>query len=35
VVSLIPVGYPDQNPKPPERKELSSFVYEDVYGNNI
>ncbi|MGE4518857.1 MAG: nitroreductase family protein [Desulfobacteraceae bacterium] len=31
VVSLIPVGYPDQNPKPPERKELSTFVHYDSY----
>ncbi|MDY0131431.1 MAG: nitroreductase family protein [Desulforegulaceae bacterium] len=35
VVSLVPVGYPDQAPKPPKRKELSSFVYNDFYGNKI
>jgi nitroreductase len=33
VVSLIPVGYPDQNPKPPQRKEISAFLHEDFYGN--
>ena len=35
VVSLIPVGYPAQNPRPPKRKEISAFSYIDFYGNNI
>jgi len=33
VVSLIPVGYPDQRPKPPKRKDQASFVHDDFYGN--
>ncbi len=34
-VSLIPVGYPAQSPKPPSRKEISSFTSIDTYGNRI
>lgn len=34
VVSLVPVGYPAQTPKPPKRKEIESFTYMDSYGNN-
>lgn len=29
-VALIPLGYPDQSPKPPERKALAQFLHTDV-----
>ena len=32
VVSLTPLGYPDQEPKPRPRKELSEIVFYDRYG---
>ena len=32
VVALIPIGYPDQTPKPPPRKEISEFTYHEKYG---
>lgn len=32
VVELIPVGYPAEEPEAPPRKELSTFVYKDRYG---
>jgi nitroreductase len=33
VVSLIPLGYPDQAPSPPKRRELKEFVHYDRFGN--
>jgi len=30
-VALIPMGYPDQSPKPPERKAIEQFVHTDVF----
>ncbi|RKX97771.1 MAG: nitroreductase, partial [Spirochaetes bacterium] len=33
VVSLVPVGYPDEAPKPPSRKELKEIISYNYYGN--
>ena len=33
VVSLTPLGYPDQEPNPRPRKELSEIVFYDKYGS--
>lgn len=30
-VALIPLGYPDQSPKPPERKTVDAFVRNDSF----
>ncbi|MDL2286406.1 nitroreductase family protein [Desulfococcaceae bacterium OttesenSCG-928-F15] len=32
VVSMMPMGYPDQSPKAPERKAIASFFHRDTYG---
>ncbi len=32
VIELIPLGYPDEEPKAPRRKELSEVVFYDGYG---
>ncbi|MDY6863182.1 MAG: nitroreductase family protein [Thermodesulfobacteriota bacterium] len=32
VVSLIPIGYPDENPTPPSRKKLKEIVSFNYYG---
>jgi len=32
VVLLTPLGYPDQEPKPRPRKELSEIVFYERYG---
>jgi len=32
VVSMTPLGYPDEEPKPKPRKELSKIVFYDRYG---
>ncbi len=29
VVSMFPIGHPDQAPKPPKRKELAQFAHSD------
>lgn len=31
VVSMLPLGYPDQEPKPPARKEAAQFVHYDRF----
>ena len=31
IVTLIPLGYPDQAPSPPKRKELGEFVYLNTF----
>lgn len=31
VVVLVPLGYPDQNPSPPKRRERSEFVHHDTF----
>jgi nitroreductase len=31
-VVLVPLGYPDQSPKPPERKSVENFVHTDIFG---
>ncbi|MCP3940095.1 MAG: nitroreductase [Desulfobacteraceae bacterium] len=31
VISLIPAGYPDQKGKSPQRREIESFVHEDIF----
>jgi len=33
VVDMTPLGYPDEEPKGPGRKELSEIVFRDKYGN--
>lgn len=35
VVSLIPMGYPDQNPKPPRRREVTEFTHYDRFGEKM
>jgi nitroreductase len=32
VVELIPLGYPNESPSPPKRREISEFVSYDKYG---
>jgi nitroreductase len=32
VVSMTPLGYPDEDPKPRPRKELSEIVFKDRFG---
>ena len=32
VVEMIPLGYPDEQPKGPGRKELSEIVFREKYG---
>jgi nitroreductase len=29
LVAMMPIGYPDQDPKPPKRKEISDFTHHD------
>ena len=31
VLVLIPLGYPDQNPKPPKRRERDEFIHYDTF----
>ncbi len=33
VVEMTPLGYPDEEPKGPGRKELSEIVFKEKYGN--
>jgi len=33
VVSLIPLGYPDQEPAPRPRKELAQIAFYDKFGS--
>ncbi len=33
VVSMTPLGYPDQDPKPRPRKELSEIIFYDKYSS--
>jgi nitroreductase len=35
VVSMTPLGYPDEEPKAPPRKELSELVFYERYGQNL
>jgi len=32
VVEMTPLGYPDEEPKAPQRKELSEIVFKEKYG---
>jgi nitroreductase len=34
VVSMTPLGYPDQEPRTPPRKELSEIVFQNKFGTN-
>jgi len=34
VVEMIPIGFPDQEPKQPVRKEIKEFVFSNEYGRN-
>ncbi len=34
IVGITPLGYPDQEPKPRPRKELSEIAFFDKWGNN-
>ena len=31
IVSLIPMGYPDKEPPPPKRREISEFVHYETF----
>ena len=31
VVVLVPLGYPDQQPSPPKRRECNKFVHDDTF----
>lgn len=31
LVSMLPLGYPDQSPKPPARKEIAQFTHYDRF----
>jgi nitroreductase len=33
VVALIPMGYSDQQPSPPKRKEVADFCHHNTFGN--
>lgn len=33
VVEILPLGYPDQSPKAPKRKEIKEFIHYEKYGN--
>ena len=33
VIGLLTVGFPDESPKPPDRKPLAEIVHYDVFGN--
>lgn len=33
VVALIPMGYSDQQPSPPKRKEVNEFCHQNTFGN--
>jgi nitroreductase len=35
VVSMTPLGYPDQEPRTPPRKELSEIIFQNKFGTNI
>ncbi|MBI4333949.1 MAG: nitroreductase family protein [Chloroflexi bacterium] len=35
VVAMTPLGYPDENPAGPPRKELREIIYENVYGQPV
>ncbi len=35
VVEMMPLGYPDEEPKAPARKELKDFVFQDNFGNAL
>ncbi len=30
-VALVPLGYPNQSPKPPKRKEVATFIHQDTF----
>jgi nitroreductase len=34
VVELTPLGYPDEQPKVPKRRELSEIVFHEKYGQH-
>ena len=34
VVTLVPMGYPDQNPSPPKRRGVGEFVHYDRFKSN-
>ncbi len=33
VVEILPIGYPDQEPKAPKRREITEFAHLDRFGN--
>ena len=35
VVALIPMGYSDQHPSPPKRKEVAEFCHTNTFGNGL
>lgn len=32
LAALIPMGYPDQQPSPPKRREAAEFCHNDIFG---
>jgi nitroreductase len=34
IIGITPLGYPDQEPKPRPRKELSEIAYYDAWPGN-
>ena len=34
VVALIPMGYSDQQPSPPKRKEMAEFCHHNIFGRS-
>ncbi len=34
VVALIPMGYSDQQPSPPQRKEVAEFCHHNIFGGS-
>ena len=35
VVEIMPLGYPDEDPRPPLRKEIHDFVFDNIYGQAL
>ncbi len=35
VVALIPMGYSDQQPSPPKRKEVAEFCHNNRFGSRL
>lgn len=33
VIVIVPIGFPEEIPEAPKRKEIREFLYKEVYGN--